>query len=296
MSFILSEEKYDKIKKIYPIARLKTKIPLKYLYYIEDRVQKIDDKFLLGLSEDDKEIISRSIESQDEPENERLEKIYYDVLNKIKNTRKRYITPQGKRLELLPDFNRIEKLYIAAPSGAGKSTFASNWIRRYLEFYKDNEFIVLSCVDSDIVIDKLQPLRVNLNNVLSDPIDIENEMSNSIVLIDDCSCITNVHIRKYVINLLNSIAQTGRHYKITLVNVVHNLLDFHNSKTILTEATSVVIFCKSGSNKQNISYMERYCNFTKEQITKILNLPSRWVSIKRTFPNLIIHERGAYLS
>jgi len=295
MSFILSEDKYDKIKKIYPIARLKTKAPLKYLYYIEDKIQKIDDKLLVGLSDDDKQKIIQFIEDEEEPEDYRLEKIYYDILDKIKNTRKRYIASKGKRIEILPDFNRIEKLYIAANSGAGKSTFSSNWIRRYLEHYKDNEFVVLSCVDTDEVIDKLKPLRVNLNNLLSDPIDLESELSNTVVLIDDVACITNVYIRKYVINLLNSIAQTGRHFKTTLLNVVHNILDNHNSKTILTEATSVVIFCRSGSNKQNISYMERYCNFSRDQITKILNINSRWICIKRTFPNLIIHERGAYI-
>lgn len=295
MSFILSEEKYDKAKKLYPIARLKTKSKLKYIYYIEDKIPKIDEKFLQGLSHSDKEIIQQCIENNEEPDDDRLEKIYYEILDKMKHKKKRYVVPKGKTLEVLPDFNRIQKIYISAQSGAGKSTWASNWIRRYLEHYKDNEFYVLSCVDEDDVIDKLHPVRVDLDNVLSDPIDVQNELQDSVVLIDDCACITDIQTRKYVINLLNSIAQIGRHARCTLLNIVHNTLDRHNSKTILTEATSVVIFCRAGSNKQNIDYMERYCNFDKDLIKKILNLPSRFVCITRTYPNMIIHERGIFV-
>ena len=213
----------------------------------------------------------------------------------MKKETKKFISPRGTRLEVLPDYNIIQKLYIAGQSGAGKSTFASNWIRNYLKHYKENNFYVLSCVSRDDIIDELEPCRIELDDsLLEEPIDISTEMNNSVVLIDDCACITDVSVRKYVINLVNSIAQTGRHYKTTLVNIVHNILDHHNSKTILLEATSVIIFIKN-NNKQNIDYLERYCNFTKEQITKVLNLPSRWVCLNRTSPNIVIYERGAYV-
>lgn len=294
MSFILSEDKYDKTRKIYPIARVKTKAKQKYLYYIEDKVNKVDDKFLEGLSQNDKDIIIQSVQDLEEPEDERVQKIYYDILHKMKHKRKRFVVPKGKKLEVLPNYNIIEKLYIAGQSGSGKSYFASKWIKNYLQHYPKNEFYVLSAVDEDEVLDRLSPCRVDLDALLEDPIDVKDEMENSVVLIDDCASITNVYIRKYVINLVNQIAQLGRHYNTTLLNVVHNILDGHTSKSILVEATSVVIYCRN-NNKQNINYMERYCNFDKEQITKVINLPSRWVCISKMYPNIILHERGAYI-
>jgi len=294
MSFILQECKFDKAKKLYPIARVKTKEKLQYLYYIQDKLDKIDDKFLEGLSQEDKDTINQAIQDKEEPEDERVQKIYYDVLHKMKHKKKRFVAPKGKKLEVLPNYNIIEKLYIAGQSGSGKSYFASNWIKNYLQHYPNNEFFLLSAVEEDEILDRLEPVRVDLDNLLQDPIDVKEEMVDSVVLIDDCASITNVNIRKYVINLVNQIAQLGRHYKTTLLNVVHNILDHHNSKTILVEATSVVIFCKN-NNKQNIDYLERYCNFDKEQITKVLNVPSRWICISKMYPNIILHERGAYI-
>ena len=294
MSFILQECKYDKAKNLYPIARVKTKEKARYLYYIEDKLDKIDEKFLEGLSDNDKVLISKAIKDKEEPDDERLERIYYDVLNKIKHQKKRFVVPRGKRLEVLPNYNMIEKLYIAGQSGSGKSYFASNWIKNYLDHYPENQFALLSAVEQDDILDRLEPERIDLDELLENNIDIASELPNSVVLIDDCASITNVYIRKYVVNLVNQIAQLGRHYNISLLNIVHNILDHYNSKTILVEATSVIIFCRN-NNKQNIDYMERYCNFSKEAIKKILNLPSRWVCISKMYPNIILHERGAYV-
>lgn len=299
MSFTLSDLKQK--GKIFPLAKLRTRDKVKYIYYSDDKkidnniVNDILDESYPNLSSGQKENIIASVKNQTEPSDQKLEQIYYSVLDKMKHNQAKYTVPSGKTLQVLPDFSRIEKLYICGVSGAGKSTFSAEFIKQYLKHYKDNEFYILSTVDDDEPLDKLQPIRIDLNSMLEDPISIKDELHNSIVLFDDTATISNTIVRKACNNLLDSCLEIGRHYNTTCINTSHMILDYRSSRKILNEATGVVIFCKAGSNVQNKKYLEIYAGLDKDQIKKIFNLPSRWVYIKRTPPQMVIFEKGCYL-
>jgi hypothetical protein len=299
MSFVLSDLKQK--GKSFPLAKLRTRDKLKYIYYIEEKkldnnlINDILDESYSNLSTEQKNIIINSIKNQVEPSDSKLEKIYYSVLEKMKHNQAKYTVPSGKSLQVLPDFSRIEKLYCCGISGAGKSTFSAEFVKEYLKHYKENEFHILSTVDEDVPLDKLQPIRIDLNNMLEDPISIKDELHDSIVLFDDTATISNVLVRKACTNLLDACIEIGRHYNTTVINTSHMILDYRNSRKILNEATAVIIFCKAGSNVQNKKYLEIYAGLDKDQIKKIINLPSRCVYLKRTPPQMIIYEKGIYL-
>jgi hypothetical protein len=300
MSFILSEEKQRGNNK-YPLCKLRTRDKNKYIYYVEDRknnedlVKDLINEYYPLVKDEEKKIVLDSVLTHTEPTDLKLEKIYYNILEKLKHRQARFIVPKGKKLQVLPDFSRIEKLYVCGVSGAGKSTFCSEWIKEYLKYYKDNEFYLLSGVEEDEPLDALQPIRVDLQNLPNDPLSLPDELKNSVVMFDDTATLSNIQLRKICVNLLDDIIETGRHYNITCLNTSHMCLDYRNSRKILNEATSVVLFCKAGSNIQNRKYMELYGGLDKDQITKILNLPSRWVYIRRTPPQMVIYEKGCYL-
>lgn len=299
MSFVLSTEK-NKGKK-FPLFKLRTKDKNKYVYYVDEKKSDsnlIDDlinEVKSDLTQDEKNILKNSIENEIEPDNVKLEKLYYQIVEKLKHKRTRFIVPTGKKIQILPDFSRIEKLYVCGVSGAGKSTFSSEWIKEYLKHYPKNEFYILSGVNEDDPLDKLDPVRIDLQNMLQDPITVEDEFQDSIVLFDDTSTLSNPIIRKMCVNLLDDIVEVGRHYNTTVINTSHMILDYRNSRKILNEATGVCIFAKAGSNVQNKKYLYNYAGLDKEQVNKILNLPSRWVYLKRTPPQMVIFEKGAYL-
>jgi len=75
----------------------------------------------------------------------------------------------------------------------------------------------------------------------------------------------------------------------------HLLTDGHNTRKILNECTSVVFF-PNGSSRYGITkYLQNYENMETELIRRIVNLPSRSVTlVKNHQPNYILHDKGAF--
>lgn len=269
----------------------------KYLY-LEQRKKLLTDlpkKYTDNLTDQEKQKIQDALIEGLEPAEIELEELYYKTLEEFNIMKTRgFVLRGGGKLQPLPNPKRVEKLYICGISGSGKSTYSSKWIREYLKANKDGEFYVFSTVDEDAPLDKLNPVRVDLDGLVDNPVSLE-ELRDSVCLFDDCATISDARLRKYVLNLMDHLLEVGRHYNITVVNTAHVILDYKNSRKILNEATSVTIFPKVGSNRLNKKYLENYAGFDSKQIAKIMNLPSRWVSLYRTFPNFVLHEKGAYL-
>lgn len=215
-------------------------------------------------------------------------------LNNSKGEKKIELDSDSK-LQPLPNKLIVEKIYISAPSGSGKSTYAGKWIGEYVKMFKDNELYLFSSIDYDKVLDKHNPTRIILDQeLLNDPIK-PKELSNSLVIIDDCDTIRDVKIRKYIENMRDWLLEQGRHYKINLLITSHLLSNYSSTRRVLNEATSVVVFPKSGSGTYHIkNFLKSYCGFDKEQIEKFLNLNSRWVAIYRSYPQYVIYEKGCY--
>jgi GTPase SAR1 family protein len=269
----------------------------KYLY-LENKKKLLSDlpkKYTDTLSDVEKQKIQDALTDGLEPAEIELEELYYNTLEEFNKMKTRgFVLRGGGKFQLLPNTKRVEKLYVCGISGSGKSTYSSKWIKEYLKTNKDNEMFIFSTVDEDEPLDKLNPIRVDLDGLMDNPVSLE-ELRDSVCLFDDCATISDPRLRKYVIDLMSHLLEVGRHYNITVVNTAHVILDYKNSRKILNEATSVTIYPHVGSNVLNKKYLEHYAGFDSKQIAKILNLPSRWVSLYRTFPNFVIYEKGAYL-
>ena len=101
-------------------------------------------------------------------------------------------------LQPLPNKNVVEKIYISAPSGAGKSTYAGKWIGEFAKMFKDDDILLFSSITRDKALDKHDPTRITLDNdLLNDPIE-PNEIPNSLVIFDDVDTIRDRNMRKYM--------------------------------------------------------------------------------------------------
>lgn len=297
MSFKLSKKK--KLNNKLPIAKIRGGKLDKHYLYIDDFKFNLSDcpaDVLSSISQKEKDILDNCLKTGLEPEDQELTKIFYRCKEFIKKKNCKYILRDGGKFEYIPSTKFIERVLVAGISGSGKSTWSSNYIKNYLKQNKKNPFYVLSNVDEDEVIDKLDPIRLDLNDVAYDGMDIE-EVQDSIMLLDDVDTIENSGIRKAIKSFQNNMLECSRHYNTHLVITQHHLMNGWQSKTTLNEANIIVLFMKSNARAIK-NYLKTYECWDNDQISRLLNLNSRWSMIYKGLDNCppyVLYEKGVYI-
>lgn len=186
--------------------------------------------------------------------------------------------------------------YISGPSGSGKSYLAAQIIKEYKREKPKNPFYLFSRLKDDECLDKLKPLRIEIDESLyTDPIDVE-ELDKSIVLFDDIQTISDKKIAGAVANLRDSILEVGRHFDTKIIATTHNLVDHKNTRLLLVEASNVVIFPKCGDTFHINRFLQVYVGLKKNMMDRILSTKnSRWVLVHKKAPQYIMTEKELYL-
>ena len=199
------------------------------------------------------------------------------------------------KFQPLPKRKIVEKLYISAPSGSGKSYYAGKWIKEFNKMFRDQEVYVFSPIPSDKALDANNITRVDMDqDLLNNPITVE-ELENSLVVFDDCESIKEKKILGYVEWLRDSILEVGRHYNVRMVWISHLISNYSSTRRLLNEATAVTVFPRSGSGVYQIKkFLINQCGLCKSEIKKFLTQDSRWCSVYRTFPQYVLTEKSCY--
>lgn len=205
--------------------------------------------------------------------------------------------------ELEPLLNMDERsvAYVAGPSGSGKTTFALALIKRYLKVFPEIPFYLFSRTDyrNDPAYQGMRVNQVLINeNILRNPINIEHELSGgSILLFDDCNTIQDDKLKKAIDKLMADIMEVGRKLNITIIMTNHLVIPNEKkvARTILNELQTMTVFPKSGSTQQITYALKQYFGLNKHQIEEIIQLPSRWVMISKTYPMYVMHQHGIYI-
>jgi 3-methyladenine DNA glycosylase AlkC len=188
--------------------------------------------------------------------------------------------------------------YIIGRSGSGKSYFIKKWIQNfYHELYKKRPVYVFSYLDSDKTLDELKYLkRIKLDEEFLDDDEISiKDFANSCVIMDDIDNIKNKAIKRKVDNLLNEILTVGRHHNVSALITRHTATNGQDTKIILAESHSYVIFPSGVGNRPLKYLLDNYLGLDSKQIKKIKNSKSRYVCIQRTFPLSVVSEKECYL-
>ena len=265
-----------------------SKFPLKHLSKeFFDKHQKMKKSDLLKLR--------KAVQDKNEPIEKDLKELYHDARDAIKKAIRNEIKIKDGKLIPLPNKKIVEKIYVSAPSGAGKSTWCGNWLNEYKKMFKDDEMYVFSTIGSDKVLDIHEPIRIKLDeSLLTDPINPE-EIMNSCCVFDDVETITNPKIRENICGLRDWLLEQGRHFDIRMLMTSHLLMNYKSTRRTLNESTAVCFFPKCGSTYHIKRFLKTYAGLEKQQIKRILNLPSRWVCLYKTYPMYILYEKGVYL-
>jgi hypothetical protein len=89
---------------------------------------------------------------------------------------------------------------------------------------------LFSALESDNVLDLLKPKRIKINDdLVHDPLDIQ-EFSDILVVFDDIDVISNKKQREAVYIILNSMLETERHFKISIMCTNHISTDGNNTQ------------------------------------------------------------------
>ena len=202
------------------------------------------------------------------------------------------------KLVVLPRLDKVEKIYISGVSGSGKSTWCSSWLKEYLK--KENKhdpIYVFSAVAYDKALDdKFEDNieRIDLEDILTDPIH-PNDLENSVVLLDDSDSILDRRVNRVVADLRDNLLECGRHTNTRMLCTSHILSNYKATRKLLNEATTTVVFPKSGQTFLIRTFLEKYCGFSKSQIKKFMGLKSRWVSVSRQYNPYVMYEKGVYM-
>ena len=183
------------------------------------------------------------------------------------------------------------RMFIAGSSGAGKSTFAAQFIKQLKT--KGRQFFIFSAVEEDEPLDKLEPHRIDLDSDKLEALDVDI-FENSVVLFDDIDSHRDKNVVKFVQGLRDIMLERGRHKKIDVINVSHQVMNYRVTKGLLQESNMVTLFPKV-DNRSVRKYLAEYQGFDRDEIKKAIDLPSRWICLRNNVPKCLIHERGIYL-
>lgn len=73
------------------------------------------------------------------------------------------------------------------------------------------------------------------------------------------------------------------------------LMNYKLTRSMINESSEITFYPRSGSTYQISNFLKTYIGLTPTQIQRILNLPSRWVTVHKSYPTYVFHEKGAYL-
>jgi len=193
-----------------------------------------------------------------------------------------------------PDTER-QILYITGASGSGKSTYTKNYIKQYKKMYPKRPVYLFSALKEDESLDEINPERIVIDDSLVEQPLLAEDFKDSCVIFDDTDCISNKKHREAVNNILGEILETGRHFNTTCILTFHLATGGRDTRRILNEAHSVVYFPHSGSNVGLKRLLQDYLGIDKKTMKEIKDSKSRWATIFRNYPNVIMTEKDIWL-
>jgi len=242
-------------------------------------------------------IVKDALNKNVEPIEPEFKNIYNELKQKEKDNLGKEVKITSGFLQVIPetDPNKREIIFVAGASGSGKSYWTAGYANEYKKIYPDRNIIIFSKLDDDDILDKLKPLRIEINDeLLTNPINME-ELKNSLVIFDDTDTISDKLHLNAINQIKTDVLEIGRHFNISAVITSHLLTNYSKTRTILNELHKLVVYPASGSSHAINHVLTQYMGLDKLDVNKIRKLYSRWICVSRHYPSYIIYEKGSYL-
>jgi len=206
-----------------------------------------------------------------------------------------------KKSKLEPIINPDQRgvYVVGGPSGSGKSTYAAVLAKSFKKIHpkKDIYFFSRTDVKDDPAYKKIKPIQVKIDEtILNDPILIEDIDKGSLLIFDDVNTIHDKKIKGEVLHLIQDVLEVGRKMNLSIIITTHliNPVEKAFARTMLNEVQYLTFFPRGSSAFQIRYVLTSYFGADKKQIDEILKLPSRWVTISKLYPPVIMYDGGCY--
>jgi hypothetical protein len=215
--------------------------------------------------------------------------VYYDDDETKTSVEDFEISDEGK-FEPIPNTkSERDILYIAGPSGSGKSFFTRLYLLNYHKQYPARPILMFSKLSEDKSLEGIPMKRVMIDErLVTQPFD-SADFYDSCVIMDDIDTIKDKEIRTALMQLKDQILETGRHHNISLILTTHLACKGNETRSALNESHQIVFFMSSGANYKYL--LQNYLGMDTNQIKELNRMKSRWVSICRGFPQIIYTEK-----
>lgn len=219
-----------------------------------------------------------------------------DPKAKIKNPLKEIIVKENERVQMIPNRKKERFVsYISGQAGSGKSYFTNKLAEEYHSMYPKRPIYMFSLLTEDKSIKCKCIKRIKLDeNFLQTDLTL-NDMKNCLIIYDDVDTIKNKLIQGKLFHILDTLLQCGRHSGTSVVYVSHLPCNGKDTKMILAECNNITVFPQTLGNRALRYLLGEYFGLDKQQINKIKKLPSRHITIMRTYPMVLLYEKGAFL-
>jgi hypothetical protein len=231
------------------------------------------------------------------PEDDELEEIYEEAINFLNSRQKKEIILEDGRIVPTMPKDPTVRTYTCGPTGSGKTTWVINYCKEILlrAGNRKKKIFIFSVLTEDEALDKLGVLRIKIDDsLLSKPIQLD-ELKNSICIFDDIETFSNKKYRDTVANLRDQCLSEGRHHGISTMCTNHQITDYKKTRNMLAECEFITFFPQSGGLNNIKRLLTTYIGLGKEEMNKILCLPSRWVTIYNRYPLTCLYESGIFL-
>ncbi len=203
----------------------------------------------------------------------------------------------SQRFSIIPNIKGSDKIYIAAPSGAGKTTLIGDYVSYYIKLFPEKKIFLFSDVNHDEILDKYTTIqRIKLDDAFLERNLHPEEISDSLCIFDDIDSTQNKKILKVIQTLRDSVLMRGRHEGISHVIITNHLLtDYKNTRVTLNEMSMIILFPSAGAPASIKYVLKNYVGLEMKQIKSIKKLNSRWLAFKMTAPQVMISENKAII-
>ena len=202
-----------------------------------------------------------------------------------------------------PKNEQVDVMYISARQGAGKSTYIADYVADYRKLYPRNKIFLFSSKfddETNTFTDKAyQHLPyITVMKVDQSFLDIQlnpSDFADSLVIFDDIEQLPYKEVLKEINDLRRRLLTVGREKRIFVIVTSHIMCDGDKTRLFLNEHNKGTFF--KGCNMSQVKrYLENYSGVSDKKIqNKIINLPSRWITVSQNYPAYVIYEKGIFL-
>jgi hypothetical protein len=227
------------------------------------------------------------------------DKVIYIDENSSSNNNYKELTLNNNdgKFQFIPDSNKERFIaYIVGASGSGKSWYASELGNEYKKLYPKNPIYLLSYVDNDSSIEKINGIqRIKLDeDFINTDLD-STDFENSLTIWDDTDCITDKKLVLKLRDLLGKLLNTGRHTGTSVIYLSHIACNGIQTKAILNESHSITFFNNSLGGKAKKYLLGNYFGLNNKQIDCLDDIEGRAITILKSYPMVLISEKKIML-